>query len=133
MKKSFTSNYFKTVLFAGLVSFGMQSCTTDSPGSKGSTFMDEDLINQVKSQAPNGEGLAFFTMPESDDYDQIPQDPRNPITVFKCNLAKCSSMKPDWAATLWMRAVPKCIPVPAATMQPVGSRLALLRELVKEE
>lgn len=50
--------------------------------------MEEDLINQVKSQAPNGEGLAFFTMPESDDYDQIPQDPRNPITVFKVQLGQ---------------------------------------------
>ncbi len=48
-----------------------------------------DLLLQRNIEiASNGEGTGFFTLPESGDYNAIPQDPLNPITQAKVDLGK---------------------------------------------
>ncbi|WP_378186488.1 cytochrome-c peroxidase [Aquimarina sp. W85] len=48
-----------------------------------------DLILQERlMEVSGGVGLSFFTLPASDDYANIPQDPLNPITAEKVKLGK---------------------------------------------
>lgn len=49
--------------------------------------LDAQLSRQLERHA-YGEGLAFFQLPASDDYHNIPQDPRNPLTREKVELGK---------------------------------------------
>jgi len=61
----------------------MYSCKEESPSEK----LDAEL-EDVLSMSSDGEGLGFYTLPESNDYSTIPQDPRNPITAEKVELGK---------------------------------------------
>ena len=49
--------------------------------------LDNELENAL-IEASNGQGLGFFQFPESDDFEAIPQDPKNPITSEKVALGK---------------------------------------------
>lgn len=63
--------------FAGLV-----SCQKESTG-----HMDRDL-EMALYQASGGLGLSFFQLPRSDEFQKIPQDPKNPLTAEKVQLGK---------------------------------------------
>ncbi len=52
-----------------------------------SSLQDEELTERLTT-ASNGIGKDFFVLPDSDDFDKIPQDPRNPITKEKVELGK---------------------------------------------
>lgn len=76
-----------------------------------------DLVNQLTTelnQASQGKGLSFFTMPASDDYANIPQDPRNPITREKVELGKflyhetCLTMRPKFAGNKMQASCASC-------------------------
>lgn len=45
-------------------------------------------IDELLNIASNNQGRAYFTLPESDDYLKIPNDPNNPITKEKVELGK---------------------------------------------
>ncbi|MFK7982076.1 MAG: cytochrome-c peroxidase [Saprospiraceae bacterium] len=45
-------------------------------------------IDELLNLASNNQGRAYFTLPESDDYLKIPNDPNNPITEEKVVLGK---------------------------------------------
>ncbi|MFL1894479.1 cytochrome-c peroxidase [Aquimarina sp. 2-A2] len=49
--------------------------------------LDADLKEQL-IEVSGGKGLGYFILPESDAFDQIPQDPKNPITPAKVQLGK---------------------------------------------
>lgn len=49
--------------------------------------VDEELIANLKSVSPTGR-IDYFMMPSSDDYDNIPQDPKNPLTSVKIMLGQ---------------------------------------------
>ncbi len=49
--------------------------------------LDDDLEQLLLTEA-QGQGLAYYTLPDDHDYDAIPQDPRNPINSFKVLLGK---------------------------------------------
>lgn len=49
--------------------------------------MDKELELVLQKTAPNGK-VEDYIMPDSDDYDAIPQDPMNPITAEKVSLGK---------------------------------------------
>lgn len=49
--------------------------------------LDEQLIEQM-NKSSNGVGVSYYELPESDDFDQIPQDPNNPLTIEKVALGK---------------------------------------------
>ncbi|UHG93068.1 cytochrome-c peroxidase [Spirosoma oryzicola] len=48
----------------------------------------DDKLEALLKQTSNNIGNAFFRLPESTEYDQIPQDPRNPLSDAKVNLGK---------------------------------------------
>lgn len=49
--------------------------------------LDIQLEEALKQNAPDG-NLEFYTMPDSDDFEAIPQDPKNPLSENKVKLGK---------------------------------------------
>ncbi len=45
-------------------------------------------LDEILNDVSNNEGRSFFTLPESNDYLTIPNDPNNPITEEKVELGK---------------------------------------------
>ena len=75
----------KRVVFLCISILTIFSCTKDNDNP--SDLLNEELETTLMA-ASNGQGLEFFTMPASTDLDQIPQDPKNPLTPEKVNLGK---------------------------------------------
>lgn len=48
----------------------------------------DDELNALLLQHSGGLGKSFFLLPESDDFNHIPQDPNNPLTAEKVELGK---------------------------------------------
>lgn len=48
---------------------------------------DQQLVNQLGITS-NGVGVSYYKLPESTDYSNIPQDPKNPITKAKVDLGR---------------------------------------------
>lgn len=48
----------------------------------------DSALDEVLNEVSNNEGRSFFTLPESDDFINIPNDPKNPITKEKVELGK---------------------------------------------
>ena len=58
-------------------------------GCKKETVEDTDvLLLEALNDASGNQGTAYFTLPESNDYSNIPQDPKNPITREKVELGR---------------------------------------------
>lgn len=72
-----------TLLLCSLI---LLSCSDDNYTSIPSN-LDLQLYSNLLD-ASDGQGKAFFIFPESDDFDNIPQDPLNPITKEKVLLGK---------------------------------------------
>lgn len=62
------------------------SCQKDTPGTE-ENILDERLTAALQN-AGGAQGADFFKMPDSDDYANIPQDPRNPLTKEKTELGQ---------------------------------------------
>ncbi len=45
-------------------------------------------LEEALETASNGKGLSYYILPESDDYQAIPQDPNNPISKDKVKLGR---------------------------------------------
>ena len=83
------------LFFCSLIALGLVGC-----GGGGSS--DEPvIINEFFDQPPDTSGLVskmetasptnsidFYLLPDSDDSDNIPQDPLNPLTQAKLNVGK---------------------------------------------
>lgn len=65
----------------------LTSCSDDPNEDDIVSGLDAEL-NQAIENASNGIGKEYYTLPESGDYDNIPQDPNNPITYKKVVLGK---------------------------------------------
>ncbi|PWJ43349.1 cytochrome-c peroxidase [Sediminitomix flava] len=67
----------------------MFGCSDDDDGNTttSSSQLDEQLEEQLMVSS-SGAGMSFYILPESDDYNNIPQDPNNPITRAKCDLGQ---------------------------------------------
>ena len=50
--------------------------------------LDEQLEAALVDAAPEGEGIEYYNMPASDDFNAIPQDPLNPVTAKKVELGQ---------------------------------------------
>lgn len=61
------------------------ACTKDSIPTYTNT--DRDLSRTLQTLSPNGK-IEHYILPDSDDYTNIPQDPRNPLTKEKVELGK---------------------------------------------
>lgn len=76
--------YFKLVI--GILTLQMLSCSPDTQTIEPqASSIDQELTSLLKSQSPNGQ-LDFFELPSSDDFSNIPQDPKNPLTKEKVAL-----------------------------------------------
>ena len=75
------SIFNKSLLVSGVLT--LAACG----GSGDDSSLDQDLTNAIEASAA-GAGLAAFTLPDSDDYANIPQDPNNPITAEKVALGQ---------------------------------------------
>ncbi|MGL5061509.1 MAG: cytochrome-c peroxidase [Microcoleus sp.] len=51
-------------------------------------YLSDRLKQQVKLAAPYGQGLEYFTLPESSNLDKIPAEPQNPLTPEKVRLGQ---------------------------------------------
>ncbi|MFD2563465.1 cytochrome-c peroxidase [Aquimarina rubra] len=76
----------KKLIFLAVAAILISSCTKDDYIPITSN-LDVELLSAL-DDASNGEGAAFFVLPESDDFANIPQDPLNPITTEKVTLGK---------------------------------------------
>ena len=54
---------------------------------------DQVLRDQIAKSAPSGDA-SYYILPESTDYEHIPQDPRNPITSKKVELGRMLFFEP---------------------------------------
>ena len=70
------------VLFFVFVVLG--SCKKDDEITE---TLDVQLEN-ILEKAANGQGMNFFMMPQSDDFGNIPQDPKNPLTRERVELGQ---------------------------------------------
>ncbi|WP_103866274.1 cytochrome-c peroxidase [Aquimarina sp. I32.4] len=73
-----------TLLFTVLL---LCSCTSDDEYIPIASNLDKEL-KLLLVDISKEQGLAYFMLPESDDYTNIPQDPLNPITKEKVELGK---------------------------------------------
>lgn len=60
-------------------------CTEDTVDQ--SAALDYDLKKQIEKYSPNGSS-DFYLLPSESDLAQIPQDPKNPLTLAKVQLGK---------------------------------------------
>ncbi len=70
--------HFLPLFLCGLL---MMSCQDDFGG------IDDDLSKAIKAQSPDGT-IDYYILPDSDSYNQIPQDPKNSITDEKVLLGQ---------------------------------------------
>lgn len=69
-----------TLILTALIVFS--SCTRDEEPS--SLELDDELSTNFNEISGN-QDASFFILPDSDDYNSIPQDPNNPITDANLN------------------------------------------------
>ena len=75
----------KITVFMLALALTVSSCIKDDPVS--TPDLDQDLSEALSAISITG-GLSFFELPESKEYDKIPQDPGNPLTDAKVELGK---------------------------------------------
>lgn len=79
MKKITNIAILSLIIFAS-------SCNKE-PENPTNTQLDDQLESALES-ASDGEGLGFFKLPSSTDFNAIPQDPLNPLTTDKVELGE---------------------------------------------
>ncbi|MEM1324017.1 MAG: cytochrome c peroxidase [Bacteroidota bacterium] len=67
-----------------ILGLGLTACQKEENNG---TAVDQAL-NQALDQLAGGKGSAFFQLPQSNDFNNIPQDPKNPLTAEKVALGK---------------------------------------------
>ncbi len=75
----------KITLVFTILAITVFSCTKDRMPTL--VELDNKLRNLVTASSPNG-NLDFYILPSENDLDEIPQDPKNPLTEEKVNLGK---------------------------------------------
>ena len=73
----------KVIIFSLAATFLFASCQKEENPLK----LDSDLEIMLHI-ASDGKGASHYILPESTDFDNIPQDPRNPLTTEKVELGK---------------------------------------------
>ncbi|NTW21274.1 MAG: hypothetical protein HGA42_17550, partial [Nostocales cyanobacterium W4_Combined_metabat2_030] len=51
-------------------------------------YLNKKLTKLVKNAAPINQGLEYFILPDSQDLEKIPAEPKNPLTAEKVELGK---------------------------------------------
>lgn len=98
---------FGLILFSYLLS----ACQKDIQNDE--SLLDVELRQTLQAQS-QGEGLAFYKLPESDQLSSIPQDPNNKLTPAKVELGKFlfhethMALKPKYAEGLHSYSCASC-------------------------
>lgn len=80
------NHLYKLLFFTTIILF-LQSCKDEEPIVTEDEFLDIKMeVNMLRSAGV--ESLDFFKMPSSDNFDQIPQDPRNSLNHYKVELGQ---------------------------------------------
>lgn len=93
-----------------MVSLLLTACQKES---RDSDILDIEL-NAALFNASGGQGRSYFKMPDSGDFDRIPQDPNNRLTIAKVELGKMLfhetglAMKPNDAVSLKTYSCASC-------------------------
>ena len=74
--------YYKIGLCLILGIILLSSCTNADDSNQN---LDSNLIDLLKAQSPSG-NISYYELPASKDFDRIPQDPKNPLTLQKIAL-----------------------------------------------
>lgn len=77
------------IMMAFAATAALASCK--KPHTQDITADDVDydaILKETLNDLAGAEGLDYFKLPESDDYNSIPQDPLNPITSYKVELGR---------------------------------------------
>jgi cytochrome c peroxidase len=83
-----TTNVWILVAAAASLSFaGCKKNRIDDVGDHATRNVDAE-IRQLLEQQSEGQGLSYFTLPESHQYSLIPQDPLNPLSSVKVKLGQ---------------------------------------------
>jgi len=95
-------NYYKLGSLILLLLFTILTIGCKKDNSATHVALDAE-IDQLLNDVSDNEGRSFFMLPASDDYQSIPNDPKNPITEEKVVLGKllfhetCIAVKPKLA------------------------------------
>ena len=77
----------KIATFLILILISFTACKPDETPVIPTPTLDDELINVLSTASETG-NASHFIQPQSDDFDAIPQDPRNPLTEEKITLGK---------------------------------------------
>jgi cytochrome c peroxidase len=77
---------FYKPLLVPLAAITLASCN-DARNEINGNSLDSEL-NAVLEKSSNGVGRAYYILPDSDDFNSIPQDPKNKLTADKVQLGK---------------------------------------------
>lgn len=80
------STVHQLLLWSVLSLMSLTSCLPDQDVQQ--TKQLDQLLERAIQNASGGEGLAAYQFPASTDYNNIPQDPRNPLTAEKVKLGQ---------------------------------------------
>ena len=83
-KKNLQSKYLFIAVCISV--FTLSSCTPED-GIEEPTVIDQELVDLLNSTSETG-SLDYFKIPQSDDFEDIPADPKNPLTATKVELGK---------------------------------------------
>jgi cytochrome c peroxidase len=101
----------------GMILLVVTACSKDPEGSVPSSAQPQTLDGKLAvllNEVSPGEGLSFFKLPDSDDYDNIPQDPNNLLNDDKVALGKllyhetALALSPEVAETLGSFSCASC-------------------------
>lgn len=70
-----------------LVILILSSCQSNEDEINQANLLDLELEAAIRAAAPNG-SLSYFILPLANDFANIPQDPKNPLTEEKVELGK---------------------------------------------
>lgn len=76
----------RPIFLLSLLSMMLISCSDDDP-MEIESGLDQELTDAINT-APNSSGVSSFILPERNDFNSIPQDPRNNLTPTKILLGQ---------------------------------------------
>lgn len=78
--------YFYKYLLVPIVATALAACNNARNEVSGNSLDNE--LNAVLEKSSNGVGKTYYILPDSDDFNNIPQDPKNKLTEEKVQLGK---------------------------------------------
>ena len=76
----------RNLIYLTLLLFIVSSCQKDKNEER--DFLLDNELEKALTNASNGVGKTHFVLPGSNDFNSIPQDPKNPLSVKKIELGK---------------------------------------------